>query len=127
MRSALVITLGVAVVFTACDSTPAGPPTTTDAAVIETDWCDEAPVVTWDNFGQGFLVENCQPCHASTSEARHEAPEEVVFDTEDDVVSLRERILIMATGDEPEMPPAGGVSVEDRALLEVWLECQTDR
>jgi len=108
----------------ACDDAEGA--TTTDTVSEAIDWCEVAPVVTWDNFGQGFLVENCQPCHASASLARHDAPEDVVFDTVDDVIARRERILIKATGDEPEMPPAGGVSVEDRALLEVWLRCDLD-
>jgi len=87
------------------------------------DWCAEAPVTTWNNFGQGFLVENCQPCHASTSVDRHDAPESVTFDTPDEVADHRARILVKATGDAPDMPPAGGVSEEDRARLEAWLLC----
>ncbi|MCC6623618.1 MAG: hypothetical protein IT385_20335 [Deltaproteobacteria bacterium] len=106
----------------ACDD-GADPHAPADVAATPLDWCELAPVVTWDNFGQGFLVENCQPCHASASQARHEAPEDVVFDTLADTTRLAERVLIVATGDDPEMPPAGGVSPEDRALLEVWLRC----
>ena len=87
------------------------------------DWCADAPVTTWNNFGEGFLVENCQPCHASTSVDRHDAPESVTFDTLVDVVAQRARILFKATGDQPDMPPAGGVSEEDRARLEAWLLC----
>lgn len=90
------------------------------------DWCDEAPLTTWNNFGQGFLVENCQPCHASTSVDRHDAPKSVVFDAPEDVASRRDRILARATGAAPDMPPAGGVSDEDRARLEAWLRCDFD-
>ena len=41
--------------------------------------------VTWDNFGRGFTTQYCQSCHASSSADRKDAPEAVVFDTEDDV------------------------------------------
>ncbi len=85
--------------------------------------CDGAPVTTWDNFGAGFLTENCQPCHASTSPDRQGAPEDVVFDTEEHVWSVAPAILEMATGEDPLMPPRGGVSEEDRYRLEVWLTC----
>lgn len=98
------------------------------APIIEPapDWCDEAPVTTWHNFGAGFLVENCQPCHASASVDRHDAPKSVVFDSPADVAERKERILARATGLSPEMPPAGGVSDEDRARLEAWLRCDFD-
>lgn len=85
--------------------------------------CEGAPVTTWDNFGAGFLTENCQPCHASTSSDRQGAPENVVFDTEEDVWAVAPAILEMATGEEPLMPPRGGVSDDDRYRLEVWLTC----
>lgn len=90
------------------------------------DWCDQAPVTTWANFGQSFLLENCQPCHASTSVDRHEAPANMVFDTPEDVLLRKAGILLMATGESPAMPPAGGVASEDRARLEAWLRCDFD-
>lgn len=101
-----------------CDTTPAA----SDAP----EWCDQAPVLTWDNFGAGFLLENCQPCHASGADDRHDAPRTVAFDSLERVVILRGAILDQATGPEPPMPPAGGVSDSDRALLEAWLECGSD-
>lgn len=85
--------------------------------------CADAPVVTYDNFGKGFLTESCQSCHASTSPNRNGAPESVVFDTEADVAAHADTILLVATGDAPRMPPEGGVSDDDRYLLEVWLTC----
>jgi hypothetical protein len=85
--------------------------------------CEDAPVVTWDNFGAGFVKESCQPCHASTAAERHDAPDTVVFDTEHDVQLWSAQILDIATGESPTMPPQGGVSDDDRYLLEVWLTC----
>jgi uncharacterized membrane protein len=94
-----------------------------EAASERPAWCAEAPLVTWENFGAGFITGNCQPCHASTSVARHDAPESVVFDTHDDVRLHRPRILATATSQTPSMPPAGGVTAVQRQLTRVWLEC----
>jgi len=106
------------ITFAAC-----APEDTDDEAVDAL--CDGAPVTTWDNFGAGFLKENCQPCHASTVavDDRQLAPVDVTFDTEADVWPLAEQILLQATGDEPAMPPRGGVTEDDRYRLEVWLTC----
>lgn len=92
-----------------------------EAAMV--DDCDEGPVVTWANFGQGFLVENCQACHATTSPNRQGAPDTVVFDTEEDAWAWSERILARAGGDPATMPPQGGTTADDRTRLELWLTC----
>lgn len=92
----------------------------------DTGLCADAPVLMWANFGEGFMVENCQACHASTSLDRNDAPESVVFDTLDDVKAQVDRILARATGDDPTMPPQGGVDADDRLRLEIWLTCWLD-
>jgi len=96
---------------------------TADTADSDTDPCADVPVVTYNNFGEGFMTENCQGCHASTTADRYGAPESVIFDTVDDVWSRAERILERAAGDDASMPPAGGVSEDDRTKLEWWLIC----
>ena len=85
--------------------------------------CVDAPVVTWDSWGQGFLGATCQSCHRSTSPDRNGAPVEVSFDDRDSALGLAERILARSTGPEPTMPPGGGVTEDDRYKLEVWLTC----
>jgi hypothetical protein len=85
--------------------------------------CVDAPVLTWDNFGRGFLTQNCQSCHASTSLDRQDAPVDITFDTEADVAVHQFLILLAATGDAPIMPPEGGVDALDREKLEIWLTC----
>jgi uncharacterized membrane protein len=87
--------------------------------------CEGAPIVTWDNFGAGFLNENCDSCHASTvtDAARNDAPEAVSFDTKEEVWVWAEDILRMATGEQPQMPPEGGPSDDDRVRLFWWLGC----
>lgn len=87
------------------------------------DACADAPVVTWANFGQGFLLEQCQGCHASTTANRHDAPEDIVFDTVDDAWGQADGILARAGAEPPTMPPEGGTTEDDRQLLRWWLEC----
>lgn len=85
--------------------------------------CQDAPVVTWEYWGQGFLTESCQSCHAATAVDRNGAPTSITFDTEAQVWSHRAAILQTATGEAPTMPPRGGLSQDDRDLLEIWLRC----
>ncbi|MCP4917707.1 MAG: hypothetical protein GY913_12350 [Proteobacteria bacterium] len=93
-----------------------------DSGLVEDPICAEAPVTTWDNFGSGFVVQNCQTCHASTSDNRLGAPEEVVFDTKEDVWEHADRVLARSVV-EADMPPQGGVTEEDRERLDIWLTC----
>jgi mono/diheme cytochrome c family protein len=90
---------------------------------VDTGLCADAPVVTWETFGEGFLRENCQACHASTAVDRGGAPADVTFDTQDDALRWRTRILERAAGAAPTMPPQGGTTDEDRWRLQVWLAC----
>ena len=85
--------------------------------------CEDAPVLTWDNFGKGFTIESCQSCHASTAVNRYGAPEGVTFDTLEQTLVWKARVLARATGATADMPPGGGVSDDDRYRLEVWLRC----
>jgi uncharacterized membrane protein len=87
------------------------------------DPCADQPVVTWETFGEGFLIERCQACHASTAPATYGVPAGVHFDTEDQARARADRILEVATGASPTMPPQGGVSADDRERLRVWLSC----
>ena len=87
-------------------------------------FCADAPIVTYESFGAGFFTQECQTCHASTSPNRLGAPEEVVFDTEEQILALKDRVLIRATGEAPTMPPQGGVGEDDLARLEAWLRCE---
>ncbi len=86
-------------------------------------FCHDVPRLEWENFGDGFITQNCQPCHASTAVDRYGAPADVTFDDEDETLAWTERILARAAGDDPDMPPAGGVDDTDREKLEIWLTC----
>ena len=87
--------------------------------------CSDVLVLSYENFGQGFLSENCQACHALRSSDRHGAPLDVNFDSRNDVHRLAARILDRAGGRAPSMPPGGGVADEQRRKIEIWLRCFT--
>ncbi len=96
--------------------------TATGATDTGVDLCDDAPVVTWENFGAGFVTENCQACHASTAPDRLGAPPDVVFDDEDHVFEQASGVLSRVV-DQGTMPPQGGISDDERYLTDVWLSC----
>lgn len=87
------------------------------------DFCADVPLVNYATFGQGFLSTHCQGCHASTAPNRYGAPEDVVFDTVEQVWDQASFILLLTLGEEPQMPPAGGVTPDDQTRLEWWLRC----
>ena len=82
--------------------------------------CHEAP--TYDAWTKGFLKSKCQGCHAETAPDRFGAPEGIYFDTYDATVQrielIRSSILERET-----MPPAGGVTDDEKLLLQWWLDC----
>lgn len=103
------------------DSAPASDSGTSGGT--DTGPCAGVPVLTWDTFGHGFLLENCDGCHAAEARERYDAPEEVVFDTVDQAWAWADRILVRAAGADPTMPPNGGVPEDDRQRLAWWLGC----
>lgn len=88
--------------------------------------CDNAQEVTYANFGEGFLRHNCQGCHASSTNNRHGAPENVTFDTMEDAWKWKDRILTTTLSNPPTMPPAGKITENQAILLHWWLECGED-
>ena len=89
--------------------------------------CVDAPVLTWENFGEGFLRENCESCHGSEAPYRQSTsappPADIHFGDKDSALRLKDQILSSAAGAAPRMPPRGGVGVEDREKLNIWLRC----
>lgn len=82
--------------------------------------CFDAP--TYSSWAKGFLIGKCQPCHASTAPNRFGAPEKVIFDDRSDVLRQLSDIK-SAVLERGSMPPSGGVTDDERLLLEAWLEC----
>jgi len=105
---------------TPLDSTALDTGSLTDTGTV--DPCAEVPITTWDNFGAGFITQNCQACHATDAPDRYGAPVEVVFDTEDDALAWAPRILSRVV-DLADMPPQGGLTADDRELVTYWLQC----
>jgi uncharacterized membrane protein len=100
-----------------------------DTAPIEPvseDAC-ETSYLSYDNFGAPFVINWCRGCHSSAiaQGQRQKAPMTVNFDTADDVRNWAERIEARAASVTPDMPPAGGPSEAERALLREWIECGT--
>lgn len=99
-----------------------------EAASTGVDACADS-VVTWDNFGESFVLTWCTGCHHSAlpSADRACAPCAVNFDTHAGV-SQRSglvgiRVLDHATFDVPPMPPAAEIPEQSLALLREWIEC----
>jgi len=84
------------------------------------DSCSTTP--TYSEWAQGFFRGKCQSCHASTTPDRRGAPEDVTFDTYDDIIPWLDAIerTIFTT---ESMPPSGGITEEERILLAQWLDC----
>lgn len=105
-----------------CDPSPDGSASGADGGA-EPGSCDDVPVVTWETHGRGLMIENCQPCHASTAIDRVGAPEGVIFDSEADALSQSDAILRVLDPENPTMPPSRELSELDRQLIEIWLTC----
>jgi hypothetical protein len=93
------------------------------------DWaCPSTPEggtpLTYEDFGGHFMAEWCEPCHASTAPNRNGAPDNVVFDTHDQVIQWKARIFARAAGNNDSMPLGPhGPSQEERTELADWLAC----
>ena len=103
------------------------PSSVADSAEAEPTWpqeidCAQEPAVSWEGWAQGKIATHCQGCHGSGSPNRYGAPEEVVFDTLDQVASWKERIH-ERTIVVQDMPPAGGLTDDELALFEIFLAC----
>jgi len=89
--------------------------------------CDREPPLDWDNWGRAFMTDFCGGCHSVLygEEDRDEAPLGVDFNTYGDVMHWSGRVLerVSVTAD---MPPAGGPSEEERAMLEEWITCSVE-
>jgi len=100
--------------------------------------CDPAPMtidqykcppggttLTYANFGAQFFANNCNTCHsAPDGDARHGAPDDVHFDTLDDVLAHKPQIFVDAAGPNTSMPPGpDDPPLDQRDDLEEWLGC----
>ena len=104
---------------------PAPPPGNDSPPILVTpDACEES-YLSYDNFGEPYMLDWCRGCHSSSIPAgmRQRAPASINFDTIADVRQWGDRIAARAATLEPTMPPAGGPPEEERKLLAEWLAC----
>lgn len=101
------------------DGDPGGGDPPIDPGACETSYLD------YDNFGEPFLLDWCAGCHSAglPLNMRQMAPPDVNFDTREGVSQFAARIAARASGPTATMPPAGGPSAEERALLAEWISC----
>jgi uncharacterized membrane protein len=122
MRSWSELAIAVAVLAAGCTGTSAGDDGPGDDGPSS---CDTS-FLSYDNFGEPFVANWCRSCHSSQvpADMRQTAPLDVNFDDLDQVRSFAARIQFRA-GEQKTMPPAGGPSDEERALLVEWIGCGT--
>jgi hypothetical protein len=105
----------------ACGSDLPPPPTGGTAGPLDAT-C--GPGLSWEGFGQGFMLSYCTACHGSqvTGDSRHGAPLGVDFDTLAATTVQAERVgaRVLDSGD---MPPVGGPTGDELTLLAEWLDC----
>ncbi|MGE0397255.1 MAG: hypothetical protein AB7T06_11085 [Kofleriaceae bacterium] len=105
-------------VLSACGTDYAPPSTLPD------DTCEQS-ILTYDNFGELFMLDWCRGCHSSAlpEGMRQDAPLALDFEDLETIRELAPMIAAKATGPMPVMPPAAGPSDDERALLAEWLAC----
>ena len=82
--------------------------------------CESVP--SYEDWTQGFLKSKCQSCHSTQTLYRYNAPENIFFDDYEDALEHIEAIRSSVLERET-MPPGGGLSEDEKILLEQWLEC----
>jgi uncharacterized membrane protein len=89
---------------------------------IDTDPNCDRSFLSYDNFGSPFIVNGCGACHSTglPADMRQQAPTGVNFDTLGEIRTWSRQIARTA-GDGTTMPPAGGPSSSERAMLVEWL------
>jgi len=113
----------------ACEGPQANPPPTNDtaenhASLIPGRRCEDTSL-TWENFGEGFMLSHCAGCHSSTLPEGERANATVGVDLErhDLVIEHIQRTYVNAADENTVMPPVANIDPEDRWLLGDWLAC----
>jgi uncharacterized membrane protein len=84
----------------------------------------EGTKLTYANFGESYLAQNCQVCHGQASDARKGAPSGFDFGTIEQVRDHKDRIFARAAADNVTMPPGpDDPPADQRYQLAEWLAC----
>ena len=86
---------------------------------------EECSPFYYENFGAGFMTEHCQGCHAEGAVDREGAPASISFDDVSSILEHRETIMFEI--EEETMPPAGGITQEERSVAIEWLNCMEEQ
>ena len=80
--------------------------------------------ITYQTFGEPFMATWCNGCHSAALPPgmRQDAPDDVNFDTLDEI-RTQWLPIVQTTTDVETMPPEGGPSSSERQLLAAWLRC----
>ena len=87
--------------------------------------CPSGTLLTYENFGQGFMENYCTSCHSrelSVTE-RGGAPENANFEQKDDIAVWRFPIYSTMFSKVPTMPPQTEVPAYKLQLMNEWLRC----
>ena len=100
-------------------------PTIADATKLSERPCPEDSILSYENFGEPFLLSWCNGCHSSVlpEGERQGAPLGSDFD---DLAMVREagaRIWARSADHNRQMPPLAGPEDEERTRLGEWLAC----
>lgn len=84
--------------------------------------------LTYQNFGESFLITWCRGCHSATvpEDMRQMAPPTVNYNSLADAKRWRSEAISRVSNDGPlarSMPPSGGPSDGERALFVEWMKC----
>lgn len=88
--------------------------------------CPKGTLVSYENFGAGFLSQYCQACHSrkKPEKDRAGAPGDVNFDIASDAQFFRVNILARTKlGSAKPMPPNRDIPKHEILILSEWLEC----
>jgi uncharacterized membrane protein len=124
MRSWPSLALVVALAACGTEPAPSDDGGGSDDTTQEPNACDSS-YLSYENFGAPFVINWCRGCHSSEVQAnmRQKAPIDANFDDLAEIKSWADKMKNRATGTMPNMPPAGGPTPEERALLAEWLAC----
>ncbi len=115
MRGLLVCLLSLALGLGACvDLTELG----------DYDCPDGGSALDYQSFGKPFFDRWCNDCHSKGSSDRQGAPDDVNFDSRDQIAGQRERIFVRSAADNDSMPPGpDDPPRSEREKLAEWLAC----
>lgn len=88
--------------------------------------CPKGTLISYENFGSGFMARFCLSCHSRKipTQQRAGAPGDTNFDTSEDVQRYRALILLKTNpASKNPMPPSREIPKTQKVILSEWLDC----